>query len=301
MEKLFNLFKTAGNILYPGFIRKMSVKGQVISYAFIALLTAALLTVVYNFFMDVVMQYKWEIIGGSVMAFLGYHFTTTDAFKSLVHWIFIKYKNWKIFALMATFSAVQFFYNPEGIMGRAVDVAYIYLMVVLYVYLFSEHKVLKYLKHLIAIGVFVLLRALFHDFVSETVIQLLNFVVLALGVVMILVFTYEMITAKGEKKRFYKITLYSLMYATLVFSPYIVSPMIAEKRMSTITFEELKTKPSTYNEHPFDTTLADIWVASQLSEDHSISGTDQVLVNGKLVFTTDYYPALYVFDMKAPY
>ena len=297
----------------PAWFMKMNIKSKLISLLVIILVLGAGAYAAYYYAKLFILNHIPEIVGITIFAILGYLIPKTDAWKNFIHWLLVKHKNWKILGIMVILSTAVFLVNFQSLLHLAVPfmdervidnfvvVTYVYLMVWLYMKWFSEHKVMKYVKHIIVIAALVLFRALFQHPVSALVEQLLNVAVLAIMFVMMGTYIYETLFVKDkqEKKRI-TFVLQILLFATLVFSPYFTSMLIAKKRIDTINFVEIQKLPPTKYDVPVDEKLANIWIDQDNAQNEAATVPDPILYNGSFAFMADTYSVNF-WDHKVPF
>lgn len=288
--------------LVPNWFKNMALKTKIITIMLILVFSSAVAVIAYNFFLNIVLQYKWHIIFITLTGVLLYMFTKTNAFPKLLVWIFVKDKNKKIFFLMIVFTMGHYSYNPLGVLGSFVDIFYIYLMIALYLFMFSQKTIFRYIKHFIALISFLIFRAMFQESISSTIEHLLNFLVLGLVLFMLLIFFYELIFVKKEdKKKRVNLILHSILLITLVISPFVVNPMSSKKRMETINFIPINTLSDTYNEIPIDAELAKIFMTHKLTANTGVIEPDFVLdKNLEPVYMADVI-STHPFDLYIPF
>ncbi len=181
-------------------------------------------------------------------------------------------------------------YVSEKVVGNFIDVTFVYIMVWLYSHLFTQHKWMKYAKHIVLLVVLLGFRALFQHTISAGVEQLLNGVVLFIMILMLGTFIYENVFVKNkEEQKRIGFILQIVFFATLVFSPYLTSTWIAKERMHTINFVEIYKLPSTKYDVPVDDKLANIWIDQKNAQNSATTIPDPILYDGKFLFMADSY------------
>jgi len=287
---------------FPVWFQNMTIKSKLISLFIILIVLGSLGYAAFYYAKMFVLQHIPEIIGVVIFVVVAYLLPKTDAWKNFMHWLLVKHKNWKILSIMVILSGIMFVvdfksmilqvvpYVNEKVVGNFVDVTYVYIMVWLYMHLFSQHAWMKYLKHVVLIIVLLAFRALFQHTISAGVEQLLNGVVLFIMILMLGTYIYEslFVRNKKEQKRIGFI-LQIVFFATLVFSPYLTSTWIAKERMDTIHFEKLEKLPTTKYDVPVDEKLANIWIAQKNEQNSATTIPDPILYNGNFVFMADSY------------
>jgi hypothetical protein len=287
---------------FPVWYQNMSIKSKLITLFIMLIVLLAGGYATFYYAKIFVMEYIPEIAGISIFALVAYLLPKTDAWKNFMQWLLVKYKNWKILGIMTLLSAVVFLvdfksmilqaapYVSEKVVSNFVDVTFVYIMVWLYLHLFTQHSWMKYAKHFILLIVLLGIRALFQHTISADVEQLLNGLVLFIMILMLGTYIYESIFIKNkeEKKRVIFI-LQIVFFATLVFSPYFTRTWIAKERMDTISFKKLEKLPDTKYDVPVDEKLANIWIDQKNEQNSATTIPDPILYKGNFIFMADSY------------
>lgn len=301
-ENINKLKKTWYEKYAPLWYQNMNTKSKFITIFVMLLLLISIVIVAYMYIKAFVLEHIPEFSGILLVVLLMYLIPKTDIYSKFTNWLFIKYKNLKIFLLMLGVSVVFFLVNfkvmlyktlpflSEKVIDNFVIVSFVYLISWLYMKLFSEHKTMKYIKHFILLMVVLLFRSIFQHHVSPVVEQLLNGLVLFIMVVMLLTYIYEsiFIKDKAEKKRI-TFVLQIILFSTLIFSPYMTNILIAKKRIDTIDFVEIETLPTTTYDVPVDEKLANIWIDQKNTQNSAATIPDPILHNGSFIFMSDSY------------
>ena len=297
----------------PNWFNKMEIKNRVITFLFTLTFTLVAVYLAFIYAKTFFLAHIAETIGILIAVGVIYIAPKTDIYKKFMNWLFIKHKNKKIIALMTILSSAMFMFDfntmlktfipyiPEEIINNFIIVTFVYLMGWLYLKLFSEHRIMKYAKHFVAIAILVFFRAIFQHTISPAVEQLLNIAVLILMGIMLITYLYEtfFVKDKAERTRVTNI-LQIVFFATLVGSGYLVNPIIAKERMSTIKFEELKIQTDTFNEVPVDERLATKWMSRANKANEGITFSDSILIDGQVSFIVDSYSTHFT-DLYIPW
>lgn len=297
----------------PSWFMNMNIKSKLISILIILLVLIAGGYTAYYYAKVFILNHIPGILGIGFSVLMIYLVPKTEAWERFIHWLLVKHKNWKILGIMVVLSVVVFLVDFQNMLHSAVPfvsekvidnfvvVTYVYLMVWLYLKWFSEHKVMKYAKHIIVITALLLFRALFQHHISTLIEQLLNVAVLAIMLVMIGTYLYETFFVRDQKeKKRITFVLQILLFATLVFSPYFTSMLIAKKRIDTINFVEIQKLPTTKYDVPVDEKLANIWIDQDNAQNEAATVPDPIIYKGNFAFMADTYSVNFL-DHKVPF